>query len=181
MLATEHRVPKKLSKFAKTAYHSPSCSPATTKYPEVYLMSEQNEALIRRWFEEVWNNKNEAAIDELLDDDVVAYGLSDGKGGEVDNKAKFKALFHAFIQAYPDINVVVEETMSKDNHAFARCSVTGTHLGHGLGFSPTQKGVAFSGMLLIEVRDGKITKAWNEFNFLNMYEQLGALSLIEPA
>ena len=143
-------------------------------------MSEQNEALIRRWFEEVWNKKNEAAIDEMLDDDCIAYGLPDGKGGEVDNKSKFKELFHAFVLAYPDINVTVEETMSKENHAFARCSITGTHLGEGLGFSATQKGVAFTGMLLIEVRDGKITKAWNEFDFLNMYQQLGALSLVDP-
>jgi len=143
-------------------------------------MSEQNEALIRRWFEEVWNNKNEAAIDEMLHDDCVAYGLSDGQGGEVDNKAKFKELFHAFIQAYPDINVTVEETMSKDNHTFARCAVTGTHLGDGLGFSPTQRNVVFTGMLLTEVVDGKITKAWNEFNFMTMYQQLGALSLVDP-
>ncbi len=135
-------------------------------------MSEQNETLIRRWFEEVWNKKNEAAIDEMLDDDCIAYGLPDGKGGEVDNKAKFKDLFQAFIQAYPDINVTVEETMSKADHAFARCMVTGTHLGEGLGFSATQRGVAFTGMLLIEVKEGKIAKAWNEFDFLNMYRQL---------
>ena len=30
---------------------------------------------IHRWFEEVWNKKRESAIDEMLDDDVVVYGL----------------------------------------------------------------------------------------------------------
>jgi predicted ester cyclase len=54
-------------------------------------------------------------------------------------------------------------------------------LGDGLGFSATQRDVAFTGMLLVEVEEGKITKAWNEFDFLNMYRQLGAFSLVDPS
>jgi steroid delta-isomerase-like uncharacterized protein len=143
-------------------------------------MSEQNEALIRRWFEEVWNNKNEAAIDEMLDDDVVAYGLIDGQGNVVSDKEGFKGVFRQFTQAYPDIHVEVEETIAAGDRVLARCTVTGTHQGDGFGFAGTGIPVDFTGMLVAGIKDGKIIEAWNEFNFIRMFQQLGALSLAAP-
>jgi hypothetical protein len=39
-----------------------------------------NEAPIRRWFEEVWNKGRVEAVDELFAADGVAHGLSDDGG-----------------------------------------------------------------------------------------------------
>lgn len=141
-------------------------------------MNEQNEALIRRWFEEVWNNKNETAIDEMLDDEVVGYGLNDGAGNEIVNKETFKQLFHALTGAYPDIRFHVDEVMSNDERAMARCTVTGTHTGEGLGIPATGKPIDFNGTLTLEFKDSKIIKAWNDFNFLKMYQQLDAIRML---
>jgi steroid delta-isomerase-like uncharacterized protein len=143
-------------------------------------MSRENEAFIRRWFDEVWNKKSADAIDEMLDDDCVAHGLPDGQGGIVDNKEKFKALHAAFIDAYPDIQIRVEETMAEGDRAFARCTVTGTHKGEGLGFKATNRPVEFSGMILARIKDGKLIEVWNEFNFVAMYSALGVLTLADP-
>ena len=38
-------------------------------------MSTENKALVRRWFEEVWNNGKASAIDEMLDGAAVVHGL----------------------------------------------------------------------------------------------------------
>jgi len=40
-------------------------------------MSEKNKALIRRWFEQVWNKDRADAIAEMLVEDAVVDGLSD--------------------------------------------------------------------------------------------------------
>lgn len=40
-------------------------------------MNTENEKLIRRWFEEVWNQQKESAIDELLSPDAKGTGLGD--------------------------------------------------------------------------------------------------------
>jgi len=32
-------------------------------------------------------------------------------------------------------------------------------------------------MVIVRVRDGQIVEAWNEFNFMEMYKQVGALTL----
>ena len=38
-------------------------------------MSEENKALVRRWFEEVWNKGRAEAIDEMFDEYGVAHGF----------------------------------------------------------------------------------------------------------
>jgi len=59
----------------------------------------------------------------------------------------------------------------------ARCRVTGSHQGEGIGLTPTDQPVDFTGMVIVRVADGKIVEAWNEFDFMKMYDQVGALKL----
>lgn len=137
----------------------------------------ENEALLRRWFEEVWNNKNEAAIDEMFSAEGVAYGLEDGKGNALTIPEAFKTLHRAFLRAYPDINITVEDTVTEGDKTVARCTVRGTHTGEGLGVAPTNKQIEFTGMTIVRIKNGQIVEAWNEFDFMRMYSQIGVLSL----
>ena len=52
-------------------------------------MAEQ-ETILHRWFEEVWNNRSEAAIDELFAEDGVANGLNDAEGNPLRGPEGFK-------------------------------------------------------------------------------------------
>ncbi|MEA2206687.1 MAG: hypothetical protein QOE77_3463 [Blastocatellia bacterium] len=55
----------------------------------------------------------------------------------------------------------------------ARCSVRGKHSGDSLGFKATHSPIDFTGMSIIRVKEGKFVEAWNNFDFLQMYQQLG--------
>ena len=140
-------------------------------------MADENTTLIHRWFEEVWNNKNEDAIEEMMAEDCVANGLNGPDGNPVSGHEGFKALHRAFVSAYPDLRVTVEDTVIDGDTIAARCKVTGTHDGHGIGVPPTNVPVEFTGMTIVKVKDGKIVEAWNEFDFMKMYTQVGALTL----
>jgi predicted ester cyclase len=59
----------------------------------------------------------------------------------------------------------------------ARCTVRGTHAGDGLGLAATNMPVEFTGICIVRVRDGKIIEAWNNFDFMSMFQQVGALAL----
>ena len=129
---------------------------------------------MRRWFEEVWNNQNEAVIEEMFAEDGVGHGL----GGEpIIGPENFKTFHRAFVSAYPDLKVHVEDTVVEGDKIAVRCRVTGSHNGHGIGVSPTNQPVEFTGMVIVRLKDGKIAEAWNEFNFMEMYKQVGALTL----
>jgi len=132
-----------------------------------------DESFIHRWFEEVWNQKSEAAVDELLAEDGVGHGLP---GGSIQGPEAFKEYQRNLLSVYPDLRVIVEDTVTEGDKIAARCRVTGVHQGDGLGFAATNKPVDFTGMLIVRVKDGQIIEAWNEFNFMDMYSQVGVLN-----
>ncbi len=138
-------------------------------------MSEQNKALIRRWFEEVWNKGRADAIAELFADDGVAHGLSDDAANPLRGPAGFLPFHAQFREAFPNIEVVVEDQIAEGDMVATHCSVRGKHTGHSLGFAATQAPVDFTGVTVSRIKDGKIVEAWNNFDFMKMYRQLGAI------
>lgn len=140
-------------------------------------MSEENRAFIYRWFDEVWNNKSEKAIDEMCAEDVVANGLTDAEGNTIRGIEPYKNLHRAFVSAYPDIKITVEDAISEGDKIVARCKVTGTHTGDELGVKATNQPIEFTGIVIVRIENGKIAEAWNEFDFMKMYSQIGALNL----
>ena len=144
-------------------------------------MSEENKALVRRWFEEVWNMGRAEAIDEMFAEDGTAHGLADEAGEPLRGASGFKPFFRQFRDAFPDMEVVVEDAVAEGDRVAARCSVRASHRGGGsLGFAATGRPVEFTGMTFARVRDGKIVEAWNNFDFMAMFRQLGALRLSAP-
>jgi steroid delta-isomerase-like uncharacterized protein len=143
-------------------------------------MSEDNKAFIRRWFDEVWNKGSEEAVDEMMSDECVANGLADESGQAPRGPAGFKPFFRKFRESFPNIEVVVEDVIAEGDKVTARCSVRGHHRGDSLGFAATQQPVEFTGMTIVRIRDGKIVEAWNNFDFMTMFQQLGALRLDAP-
>ncbi|HYE14316.1 MAG TPA: ester cyclase [Pyrinomonadaceae bacterium] len=144
-------------------------------------MSEENKALLRRWFEEVWNKGRSDAIDEMFAEEGVAHGLADASGAELRGPAHFREFHRSFRDAFPDICVTVEDVIAEGDLVTGRCSVCGVHRGAGLGFDATERPVEFTGISIVRVRDGKIVEAWNNFDFLAMFQQLGAVQTVQPA
>jgi len=140
---------------------------------EVNSMSDEKETVIRRWFEEVWNKGRADAIDEMFAEDGVAHGLVDQQGNELKGPAGFRPFFESFRNAFPDMHVTIEDTVSEGDKIAARCTVRGTHKGAGLGITATGNQVEFTGMTIVRVKDGKLAEAWNNFDFMKMNEQLG--------
>ncbi len=140
-------------------------------------MSEENKALIRRWFSEVWNQGRAEAIDEMFAADGIAYGLADEEGHPLRGAAGFKPFFKKFRDAFPDLEVVVEDTVAEGDKVAARCIVRGSHQSDSLGFAATHQPTEFTGLCIVRVRDGQIVEAWNNFDFMSVFQQLGALQL----
>ena len=131
----------------------------------------QNERLLRRWFEEVWNKKRTDAIDEMLAEDCVAYGLPD-PDAVLRGPEQFKALHRNFCGAFPDLHIVVEDVIASGDRVAARWSATGTHLGADLGFPASGKSVALVGATIGVIRDGKIKEGWNMMDMGHFFESL---------
>jgi predicted ester cyclase len=128
------------------------------------------DVVLRRWFEEVWNQRQESAIDELMASDAIAHGLGPqpirGSGG-------FKPFFRAFSEAFPTLTVDVVRTIVDGDMVVTQIHCKGRHTGSGLGGGPTNRDVEVGGMVIARVRNGQIVEGWNCIDFLSMYQQMG--------
>jgi steroid delta-isomerase-like uncharacterized protein len=136
---------------------------------------EANKALLRRWFEEVWNKGQAPAIDELLAADGIAHGLSDDAASPFRGPVDFKPFHEMFRGAFPNMEIAVEDMIAEGDKVAARCSVRGKHTGDHLGVTASDAPVEFTGMTIVRIKDGKIAEAWNNFDFLRMNKQIGAI------
>lgn len=137
--------------------------------------------LVHEWFEEVWNQRNSDVIDRLLGANAIVHGITKEDGTPLRGPGDFKEFHRRFLAAFPDIAVEVIETISEGDKIAARCIVRGRHEGGGLGFAATHKTTEFTGMCIAVVRGGKIVEAWNNFDFLAMYSQLGVLDKLSQS
>ena len=138
-------------------------------------MSEENKALIRRWFEEVWNKGNEAAIDEMFAQDGIAHGLAEEPEKAMRGPQGFKPFHQRFRSAFPEIEVAVADIVAEGDKVAARCTVRGKHQSDSLGFAATGRSTEFTGITIVRIERGQIVEAWNNFDFMTMFKQLGAL------
>jgi len=138
-------------------------------------MSEENKAVVARWFEEVWNKGRAEAIREIFAEDGIAHGLSDDVDKPMRGPRDYEPFYQAFRGAFPDVVVTVEDMVAEGDKVAARCSVRGKHMGDHLGFAATQTPVDFTGITIVRIKNGKIVEAWNNFDFMRMQRQLGVL------
>ena len=56
-------------------------------------------------------------------------------------------------------DIQVDDVLAEGDLVAARWSGEGTHRGDGLGFTATSKRAQFKGLVIVRVRDGKLSKA----------------------
>jgi steroid delta-isomerase-like uncharacterized protein len=141
-------------------------------------MASKYETLAHHWFDEVWNQGLVGTVDQLMASDAIIHGLVDDKGNEIRGTAAFKEFHRTFRESFPDIQVTVEEVLVCGDKFTARCVASGTHQGGSLGLAPTGKKVSFAGICIARIKDGKIVEAWNTWDFLTMFQQLGTAKIV---
>lgn len=133
-------------------------------------MLEQNKALIRRFYEEVVNQRAVELIDEMIAEDFDDHAAH-GKGRE-----HFKILYHIMIRIFPDIQAVLQDLIAEGDKVVARVEFTATQADSFRGFPATNKQVAYSGVDIFRIKDGKLAERWAQRDFLGMLEKLGHIS-----
>ena len=141
-------------------------------------MPEEYPTIQHRWFGEVWNKGRAEAIDEMCSPDVVAHGLVDAEGNEIRGLDAFKTFFANFRAAFPDMHVTVEDTVTEGDKVVCRCTVRATHQGDAFGLTATGLPVVIHGTSLWHVQDGKITHTWDRYDFLSLFQQVGAVNFL---
>lgn len=133
---------------------------------------EGNKAVIRRFVEEVQNQKNFDVFDELNDPDFV--NLSSPPGIPSDREGG-KMYLSGFLSAFPDSRFTIDDMIAEGDRVVTKKTFVGTHTGN-LGEIPaTGKRVTLQYVDIMRVRNGKIVEHWLSMDQLSFLQQLGVV------
>ena len=130
-----------------------------------------NQALVRKVFEEWINNKNLAAIDGMVTADYVSH-----EGGVNSTAAETKVFLSAAFAAFPDMQVTVEDVIASGDKVVVRNTWRGTHRGPFLGIAATGRAVHVEGIVIWRIEGGRLAERWATIDYFNMMRQLGVAS-----
>ena len=78
-----------------------------------------------------------------------------------------------FVQAFPDLQLTVEDAVAEGDLVAQRVHFEGTHTGEFQGLPPTHRKVTFSGLELNRFVDGRVAEHWFQMDPLTLLQQLG--------
>jgi len=136
------------------------------------MSTEDNKALDRRGFEEVWNKGNLAVIDELNAANVVTHNPP---SPPMQGTEAFKQFVQMYRSAFPDTQMTIEDQIAEGDKVVTRWTARGTHKGELMGIPPTGKQVTVTGISVSRWANGKTVESWSNFDTLGMLQQLGAV------
>jgi steroid delta-isomerase-like uncharacterized protein len=138
------------------------------------MSAKENKAIFRRYVEEGWAKGNVEVSDEVFADRYVAHqpdGSEEERGPE-----DVKRFLRQYREAFPDLQITIEDQIAEGDKVVTRWSSRGTHRGEFRGIAPTSNEVRLTGMGIFRFSEGKVVESWDNFDQLGMLRQLGAIS-----
>ena len=142
------------------------CAPA-----KKLKLAEANKETIRVWFEDGWNkNQNDELIERVFHPD-----WADGNPLRPDQVTGYEGmhqLVRFYLDAFPDAHFTITHLFADETHAAVRYEVTATHNGNAFGIPATGKKFTSTGLVIYDMKDGKIYRSWQELDLMGIINQL---------
>jgi steroid delta-isomerase-like uncharacterized protein len=136
--------------------------------------TESTTDLAQRYLEAAWNRRDMDALDLLASPDLeVSFSLMREPPRDLES---FKQVLRRLATGIPDLHFDIRHVATEGNTAVFSWQGSGTHTGGPLfGLDPSGRAVRWSGLSVVEVADGRVTREWGEEDGLGVLRQLGAL------
>ncbi|MDQ4076957.1 MAG: ester cyclase [Chloroflexota bacterium] len=134
------------------------------------MSTEENRELIRHFVEQVVNQHNPDALDQIIAPSFQTTfpGASPGREG-------FKQAMAAVFRGFPDIRTWIDDIVVDGDRVATRGGWEGTHQGEFQGIPPTGRRVKISYIDIWRVENGQFVENWVQMDFLGMLQQLGVV------
>ena len=138
------------------------------------MATNQNQTLVRRFFEEVCNQKKLSVADELFSSTHKYFDPQIRVGPGPDG---IKQVVSTYQAAFETAQWQVLETIAADNVVVTRWKGIGTNHHKELnGIPPTGKNAEVFGTWIHRIVNNKIVESYNYWDMLGLLQQLGVVS-----
>lgn len=134
---------------------------------------EENEAVIRRFYDEVWNRWRLEAADQIVSSTLRFRG---SLGSVCNGRDDFKRYVESVQAAFPDWHNRIDEILAIGDRVITRMTWSGSHRGALGSIEPTGAHVEYSGAAFFRLADGLIEEAWVVGDTQELWRALGLLS-----
>jgi steroid delta-isomerase-like uncharacterized protein len=134
-------------------------------------MSAENEALARRFFEEMCNGRRYDIAEEILAPD---HRYHDAQSPPTDPGPEGMKQTVSIYAEGLDGRWEVHDIFSSGDQVAVRWTGHGVHRTEMMGLSPTGKEIRVDAITILRIADGKIADNWTVWDTLAMLQQLGA-------
>jgi steroid delta-isomerase-like uncharacterized protein len=142
------------------------------------MSAKENERMIRRIYDELWNERRLEVADEIIADGASNYdtGLLPMPFGPEEMKGTVRMVTAAF----PDNRHEVKEIIVEGDKVVLRCTLTGTHEGPFMGIPPTGRKIEVTEIHIYRLKDGKAVEHRVGRDDLGAMRQLGVIADAVP-
>ena len=134
------------------------------------MSTNENAELVRLLHRKLVESRDLDVIDEFFAEDFVSHnnppGLPPGVAG-------VKAFFGMFKDAFPDVEVNIDELVAQSDKVVVATTTTGTHDAELMGVAPTGRRVSVTGIDLVRIEDGRIVEHRGLTDIVGLMRQLG--------
>jgi predicted ester cyclase len=136
---------------------------------------DENKNIVKRFIEEMWNQRKLEIADELFAADCVTHQLRSGEdpAGVPRSAESVKREAAAWLTGFPDLDFVLEQMIVAGDRVVSHCTMRGTHTGVWMGIAPTGRKVSIPIFTIHRIADGKIAEDWVLVGSLMLFQQLG--------
>lgn len=136
------------------------------------MNTNQLKSAAQRFIEQGFNQKNPNALEEYFSAKLVDHALPpmlpQGREGR-------KMFYGAFLTAFPDIHVHIDDLLAEGDKIVTRWSAHGTHRGELMGIPATGKSVTITGVAIDRFENGQSVEHWEVFDQMGLMQQLGVI------
>ncbi len=126
---------------------------------------------------ELVNNEDYDGLNELCTPNFVEHNPAWGAS----SLEQFKQTLKATRQGLSDVHVTPEDVTAKGDKVIIRGMLSGYHTGYAFGQPPTGKRIAWEGIEITRMENGKIAERWIHADILGLMQQLGVKELPQGA
>jgi predicted ester cyclase len=127
--------------------------------------------IIRRYFEDVWNRGDRAALEEIVSAHAVAHTVK----GTLRGRSALEVRLGWLLEAFSSPSFSIEDQIAAGDKVAVRWVFRGVHTGPYQGIEPTGNSVTVSGISIFRLADGVIEELWMNADDLGELQQLGAI------
>lgn len=137
------------------------------------MSTEENKDIIRRYFDEIWNQKKVEALAELISENALGHDATSTE--PVIGFENIKQVVILFHRAFSDLQVPLYDMIAEDDKVVARWGLRGTHTDLFMGIPASGQVVDVNGIMIFCLENKKIVEYWGNFDTLGLMKQIGAM------